>query len=180
MKLWFVLALAFLVQEPLSTGAVLFDAYRLHYSIGIIHLLFCVATLLDVVIGYYLGVFIDKKFGRQKLFAWIKTKLEKFVAFVGEYGKVAALVVYAPIIFPFSGIFVPWLDISLAEALVFIFIGEVLFWYIPEWFLVLGIKTFATNPLTGILIVAVVSVLLIVIPGFFSKGEPKKNDTDRA
>lgn len=115
MKLWLLLALMFLIQEPISTGAVLLEAYQLHYSIWIIHALFCAATLLDILIGYYAASYIDRKFGDQRLVAWAKAKFEKFDAFVGEKGKIAALIVYAPIIFPFSGIFIPWLDISLTE-----------------------------------------------------------------
>jgi membrane protein YqaA with SNARE-associated domain len=168
MKLWFLLTLIFLIQEPVSTGAVLLEAYHLHYNVWMIHALFSAATLLDIVIGYYLGVFIEKKFGRQKMVAWIRTKFEKFAAFIGEKGKVVALIVYAPIIFPFSGIFVPWLDISLPEALIFIFIGELIFWYVPEWLLVLGVKTFVTNPITGILTIVIVSIVLIAIPWYFS------------
>ena len=84
MKLWLLLTLAFLVQEPISTGAVLLEVYKLHYNLWIIHLLFAATTLLDIVVGYWLGKFIDKKWGKQKMVAWVRVKFEKFSAFMGE------------------------------------------------------------------------------------------------
>lgn len=174
MKLWLLLGAAFLVQEPVSTSVIMLEVYRLHYNIWLIHLLFCGATLLDVVIGYYLGAFVRKKFGERKLFAWVQRKLDAFTAFVGENGKIVALIVYSPIVFPLSGIFVPWLDISLNEALIFILIGEIIFWYVPEWLIVLGIKTFVTNPFTAVYTIIIVLTVLSVITQYFLRRKSKK------
>lgn len=173
MKLWLLLGLAFLVQEPISTGAVLFEAYTSHYNFLIIHVVFLLATLVDVVVGYYLGLFIRKKFGERKMIRWMQVKLDHFASFIGEKGKVVALVVYSPIIFPLSGIFVPWLDISLAEALIFITIGEIIFWYLPEWLLVFGIHSFITNSFTALYVLIIVITLLSLLPRYFSRGRRK-------
>lgn len=148
------------VQEPISTAAVLLQAYQLHYNTWIIHLIFALATIIDIAVGYYLGLLIKKKFGDRKLVKSLDEKLEKFSAFIGKNGKIFALVVYSPIIFPISGFFIPWLDISFGEALVFTFIGEIIFWYLPEWLIVLGIKIFVGNPFTALYSIIIVSTLL--------------------
>lgn len=160
MKLWLLLTLAMFVQEPISTAAVLLQAYQLHYNIWLIHLIFALATIIDIAVGYYLGLLIKKKFGDRKLVKSLDERLEKFSAFIGTNGKIFALIVYSPIIFPISGFFIPWLDISFGEALVFTFIGEIIFWYLPEWLIVLGIKIFVGNPFTALYIIIIVSTLL--------------------
>lgn len=174
MKLWLLLGLAFLVQEPISTGVILIQVYQLHYNVWLIHLLFSLATLLDIAIGYYLGAFIRKRYGEARAYAWIKTQLEKFASFMGRNGKIVTLVVYAPILFPISGIFVPWLDISLTDGLIYIFIGEIIFWYVPEWLVVLGIKTFVGNPFTALYAAIIIFTLLSVIVQYFSRRRSKE------
>ncbi len=174
MKLWLLLTLALFVQEPISTGAVLLSAYQLHYNVWFIHILFSLATLIDIAVGYYVGAFVLKKFGRKKLIAWAESKFEKFAAFLGENGKVVTLIVYSPMIFPISGFFIPWLEVSFTEALVLTFIGEVIFWYLPEWLLVLGIKTFIANPFTALYIIIIISTSLSFAIKYFLERKHKK------
>ena len=167
MKLWLLITLTLFVQEPISTGAVLWSAYQLHYNFWIIHAIFAIATLIDIAAGYYLGKFVRRKLSQRNAIAKAEAKLEKFSAFLGRNGKIVTLIVYSPIIFPISGFFIPWFDISLTDALVFIFIGEVLFWYIPEWLLVFGIRTFVTDPFTALYIIVVVSTLITFAIKYF-------------
>ena len=58
MKLWILLTLTFLIQEPITSSGILFEAYQHHYNIWLIHLLFSVATLFDIIVGYYVGIYI--------------------------------------------------------------------------------------------------------------------------
>jgi membrane protein YqaA with SNARE-associated domain len=168
-----LLTLLFFIQEPISTGAVLLEVYHLHYNLWIIHALFSLATLVDIAVGYYLGIFIRKRFGDRKMVSWLTTRFETFSNFIGKNGNIVALIVYAPLIFPIGGIFVPWLDITLTEALIFTFIGELIFWYIPEWLLVLGIRVLATDPFTALYLLIIVCTILILPLKYFS-GRNKK------
>jgi len=176
MKLWLLLTLTLFAQEPISTGAVLLDAYQLHYNLLVIHLIFAAATLIDIAAGYYLGKFVRQRFGQQKMIAWAESKLEKFSALLGKNGKIVTLIVYSPMVFPISGFFIPWLDIPFVDALIYTFIGEIIFWYVPEWLLVLGIRTFVSDPFTALYIIIVFSTLISLAIKYFwdSKRGPKK------
>lgn len=160
MKLWLLLLIAFIVQEPISSGTILLQAYQSHYNPWIIHLLFTVATLFDIIIGYIIGSYLQKKFSNHRLISYLQTNFEKFLAFIGKRGKVLGLILFAPMIFPISAFFIPWLGITLLEALVYVFIGEVIIWYGSEWLLVLTTKAFVSDSHTALY---VISGTLIVI-----------------
>jgi membrane protein YqaA with SNARE-associated domain len=162
MNLWLLLALVFIIQEPISSSVILLQAYQSHYNVLLITLLFSAITIAEIIIGYYLGLWIEKKFGRHKLMASIKKRLDAFSAFIGKYGKVIGLIVFAPIIFPISAIFVPWFEVSLAEAVAYVFIGELIFWYAYEWLIVFGVHSFVADSRWALLVILVVSVALSV------------------
>lgn len=54
------------------------------------------------------------------------------------------------------------------------FIGEAIFWYLPEWLVVLGVKTFAANPFTAFYIFVIVFTLLIAPIKYFSRQRKKE------
>ena len=162
MDLWFLLTGAFIVQEPISSSVILLQAYQSHYNVWLITFLFSAITILEIVAGYYLGIWIEKRFGTHRLIAYIKKRLDAFSAFIGKYGKVVALVVFVPIIFPVAAIFIPWLGVSLTEALIYIFIGEFIFWYAYEWLIVLGVHSFVADSHTALLVIFGISVLLSI------------------
>jgi hypothetical protein len=175
MKIWLLLFVAFLIQEPVSSSAILLEAYQYHYNIWLIHLLFVAATLLDVVIGYALGSFVRKKtfHSNARLIRYGMGKSDELSAFIGKQGKIMSLVVLGPIIFPWSAFVAPWLEISFFDAMVFLFIGDLIFWYGSEWLIVLGVKTFFPNPIAAVFAVVAVS-LLITIGIKYLKSSKKK------
>jgi hypothetical protein len=160
--LWLLLTLAFIIQEPISSSVILLQAYQSHYNIVLITLLFSVITIIEIIIGYYLGRWIEKKFGGKRPIAYLKKQVDAFSAFIGTYGKVIGLIVFAPLIFPISAIFVPWFDVSLPEAIIYVFIGELIFWYAYEWLLVFGVHSFVTDSYWALFVILVVSVLLSI------------------
>lgn len=145
MTLWLLLALVFIIQEPISTSVILLEAYQSHYNLWLIHLLFTVITVGEIIIGYYLGRWIEEKFSTSRFVASLKKRVDGFSAFVGKYGKVVGLIVFIPLAFPLTAIIVPWFEVSLTEAVIYVFIGEVIFWYAYEWLLVLGVHSFITD-----------------------------------
>jgi membrane protein YqaA with SNARE-associated domain len=162
MQLWLLLTLAFIVQEPISSSVILLQAYQSHYNVWLITALFSVITIIEIVVGYYLGPWIEKKFGTRRLVATIKKRLDAFSAFIGEYGKIVGLIIFAPIIFPVAAIFVPWFEVSLAEAIAYVLIGELIFWYAYEWLLVLGVHSFVTDQRWALFAIFAVSVVLSI------------------
>jgi membrane protein YqaA with SNARE-associated domain len=160
MTLWLLLAAAFIVQEPISSSVILLQAYQSHYNLWLITLLFCAITIIEIIIGYYLGRWIEKKFGTHKLIVSVKKRLETFGASIGKYGKIVGLIVFVPIIFPVAAIFIPWFDVSLAEAVAYVLIGELIFWYAYEWLLVFGVHSFVTDSRWALFAILCVSVAL--------------------
>jgi len=162
MDLWLLLTLAFIIQEPISSSVILLQAYQSHYNIWLITLLFSAITILEIIAGYYLGRWIEKKFGTKRPIAWLKKRVDAFSQFVGKYGNVVGLIVFIPLIFPISAIFVPWFDVSLGEAIAYVWIGEFVFWYAYEWLLVFGVHSFIANSRWALFAVFVISALLSV------------------
>ncbi len=175
MRLWLLLVLTFIVQEPISTSAVLLQAYQDHYNVWLIHLLFVAATVFDILVTYYLGVFIQKRFGNRRISLWLKKKLEQFSSFIGEKGRVVALIVYAPMLFPVSGFFIPWLDIPLGQALPYLFIGETIFWYLYVWLLVLGVRSVTSNAQSALYLILIVGAAVALSAKYFSRRPAKKD-----
>ncbi|MDB5194188.1 MAG: hypothetical protein JWN50_202 [Parcubacteria group bacterium] len=162
MNLWLLLALALLVQEPVSTAGLLSEAYTQHYPLWPIHGLFVVATLIDIVVGYYLGAFIHKRFAHTKVVSWLRTKFDALVGMIGKKGKIATLIFFVPIIFPISALFLSWLEVSLGEALIYVLIGEAVFWYAQEWLIVLGVHAFTKNTHIALYIILLITLVLSI------------------
>ncbi len=169
MSLYFLLFGDFLLQEPISAGALLLEGYQHHYNVWIIHLLFVIATVLDTACFYYLGVFFHKKFSHGKLVLYTKNKAEAFLKFAGKNGQRIALFVYGPIIFPISAFIAPWLEISFWDALVFLFLGDLVFWYGSEWLVVFGVKSFIPDPQWALYSVLIIFTLLAFGTKYFRK-----------
>jgi membrane protein YqaA with SNARE-associated domain len=162
MNTWLLLATVFIIQEPISTSVVLLQAYQSHFNVWLITLLFAIIAVAEIITGYYAGLWIEKKFGTRKLIASIKKRLDALISFIGKYGKIVGLIVFIPVIFPISAIFVPWIDVSLTEAVIYIFIGELLFWYAYEWLLVFGIHSFIANAHMALLAIFGISLAISV------------------
>ena len=159
MSLWLLLFIAFLPQEPVTSNALLLKVYQLHYNMWLIHLLFVVATVLDILVGYYLGLYLYKHFQKNKIAIYAKTKAEQFKKFASAQSLNFALFMYGPIIFPISAFIAPWLGISFWNAFIYLFVGDLIIWYGGEWLLVLGIN-FISDPEMALFGILAVSVLI--------------------
>jgi membrane protein YqaA with SNARE-associated domain len=169
MPLYALLFVLFIAQEPVSTDAVLLEAYQNHYNVWIIHALFVVATVLDIVVGYYFGAWLHRRFSENKMmrrFAdWARS-----ISGRGTYGEYLYLIVWSWVAFPFSAVLAPWLDISFKRTLIYMFIGDLIFWYGSEWLVVLGVKTFVPNPLDALYGVVLVSLLIALLMRYLRRG----------
>ena len=163
MTLWLLLFGAFLVQEPISSNVILFEAYGAHYNIWMIHVIFVVATTIDILVGYYLARYLKRRFGQSKFVAWLDKKSKSFSGVEGKWGDRAVLLLATFLIFPVSILLAPWLDISFAELFVISFIGELLSWYIPLWLLVLGIKDAMSGEQNAVIIFVILILLWLVV-----------------
>ncbi len=164
MRIYVLLFAAFIIQEPITANALLLSAYQSHANIWIIHGLFIVATALDAIVLYYLGTLARNRFAEAKIVQWTKKKAGSFLDFAGKNGTRIALFVYGPIIFPISAFITPWLGISFRNSFIFLFLGDLIFWYGSLWIVVLGVKSFIPDPkyaLYGVIGIALVVTILL-------------------
>jgi membrane protein YqaA with SNARE-associated domain len=169
MKLYLLLFGLFIVQEPISSGGGLLEAYQHHENVWIIHLLYIVATTIDIVVGYYVGKLIQVRLKESKFFLYAKRKADAFTASQGNMSRRIALLLYGPILFPISAFITPWLDIPFSEAFIFLFLGDLLFWYGPEWLVVLGIKSFIPDPTIALYGVLILIIVIMFGVNYFKK-----------
>jgi len=178
MKLYLLLFAVFLVQEPISSNAVLLEAYQYHYNIWIIHLLFVTATLIDIFVGYYLGVMLHKRFSENRFVSYIRRKAESFMELMGKNGRRLVVFIYGPSVFPITAIVMPWIGVSFLESVSLLFISDLIFWYGGEWLVVLGVKTFLPDPQVALYAVIGLSIVLLVaskyIKAYFLKKKGKE------
>jgi membrane protein YqaA with SNARE-associated domain len=169
MPLYALLFGLFLIQEPVSSDAVLLEAYQYHYNVWIIHALFVLATVLDIVVGYAIGKWLHGRFSDNPLMQRLVRWTRPFSGSAGKYGEYVFFFLAGPFLFPLSALIAPWLDISFARTLVFLLLGDAIFWYAPEWLIVLGVKGTVTDPLAALFGVIVFSLLFAAVMRYFQQ-----------
>lgn len=125
-----------MIQEPLSSSFVL--SKHLHLDTNLIHLIYFLATSLDIIIGYSLGLFIKKSVQDHKITNWIRNKIQENFENKNNKVKYLSLFLMGTIIFPITAGLVPFLGISFWRGYIIMITSEILFWYSGVWGLVLG------------------------------------------
>ncbi len=155
----FILFFAFMVQEPISSGIALFDGIKN----GVTHtegfLLFLLATALDILIGYYFGLFIYTKYNNSKIGNFIKYYAVKTERYRETRVQNIFLFTLATSIFPVSSILAPWLNISLKNAFIYFMFGEILFWYPAVFASVVGATKYTQNLYFGFLFIIISMII---------------------
>lgn len=163
MRIWLLLAVVFIAQEPITSSAVMLSAYKLGYSVWGMHALFLAATIFDAIVGYEFGRLLERRVGHTRIAQWVQRRLAPFRAFAGRHSKRAALLLWGPFFFPYTAVAAPWLGYSFGENLVLGVIGNTVVWYASEWLVILGVNTFIPDPILALVAVAGISLVLIVI-----------------
>ncbi len=172
MKMWLFLLGVLMLQDLFSSAAVLTPLYAGQYSVWLIHLTFIVATILDISIGYYVGNYIKKNASANRFVTFIEKKAERYKSLSkGTTRRRLALFIFGPPLFPVTAFFVPLLGFSFYESFSLLLLGEVTFWYGPEWLLILGMHTFLGSHLwmISILLILTFWVYPLVKDSFFSR-----------
>jgi hypothetical protein len=161
MKIWVLLFVAFLFQEPISSAAVLINAYHLGYSVYLIHAIFIFSTTLDICIGYWVGGHIKNYAGRNKFINYLLAKVSLYK--VSSHGKNISkliLFIFSPVAFPITAFLTPALGFTFLESLILLLVGEIVLWYGPLWLVVYGLHTFFA-PYVWLITLMLIALLLI-------------------
>jgi membrane protein YqaA with SNARE-associated domain len=170
MKLWQLLALALTVQEGVTTLALLYKAFQLHYSLWIISLVWFVVTVLQIWLGYLLGVYVKKKSSGSKFDHWVERQSKRLEASIHTSGEKLALAIFSNTISPALGaFFAAWLDLSFWNVMFYSFLGD-LVWYLSTLATVFGLtKFFGTSNIKEAAIIIIIIFVVLVLITLFAK-----------
>lgn len=130
-----------------------------------------VATIIDILIGYKIGVWTQNKFKETKFLKKVSNWAEKIEEFIGRRGENFAIICLGIINFPYANAFIgSWLkQISRKKLYALIFIGDSIYWIIA-WCINIGVRMFVSDTLTALYIVVGLGLMFAI----FSKALLKK------
>lgn len=161
-KALFVIFVVF-VQEIVSLNALLFATHQGTYSPTLIHILFVVATLVDIIIGFYVGKLLQKKTYQSKITNWIRNLSERFSLSTKKHKRWLVLLLLGNLSFPYiNAVVAGYLDMPFWESMFFIFLGNITY-YITLWLLVLGASSLTKNIYLAFAIVIAVIIVCFII-----------------
>jgi len=151
------------VQELITLNALIFATHQGLYSPIFIHSLFLIGTIVDIIIGFYIGKYLNKKKLPPKIGKFIHNLSEYFLATNRKYERWFAFLVLGNISFPYINAFIAgYLDLPFWESSLFNFIGNILY-YISLWLLMLGVHSIFKNIYVAFgVAIATVFVILII------------------
>lgn len=163
MKQWPWVFLIVFIQETVTVNGLLVKTHQGQYPLWLITLLFVVASIIDILIGYAVGHYAKKALnkGRMKVFAtrWS----HRFKAYIGKHGQRIYLLLLGYFSFPYLNAFITaWLNIPFWESFWFLFIGNMLF-YTTSLLLVLGVASIVPNPYLAFVAVIVLTILVTIV-----------------
>lgn len=160
---WLFIAFALITQEIVSLNAVIYEVHRHHFHVWLFHILFALATIVDMLIGYAVGRYSRKKVTRGRVAAFADKWSARFHSYVGVRGRKVALFLLGGFSFPYVNAFIAaWLGMPFAESMLFLFIGGMT-WYIATWLFVIGVATAIPNPWVALGAIVAVTVLLAAL-----------------
>ena len=140
------------LQEMFTLNALVFATHHGLYPAILIHVLFVVGTIIDIVAGFYVGKFLNKKSSNSKVSMYIQKAASKFEIHTNKYKRWFALFLLGNFSFPYvNSCIAGYLGMSFWESSIFIFLGNILY-YTSIWMLVLGIGVFVQKAQYSLLI----------------------------
>ena len=141
-----------ILQEMFTLNALVFATHQGLYPPLLIHVLFLIGTIIDIVVGFYLGKFLNTKSSHSKISIYIQKVAGKFEIHTNKYKRWFALFLLGNFSFPYvNSCIAGYLGMSFWESSFFIFLGNMLY-YASIWLLVLGIGIFVQKAQYGLLI----------------------------
>ena len=150
------------IQELVSLNATLLYAH-IHHIGWLILGLFIVTTMIDLVIGFYLGLWVKRKFKKGKVIVWIQNMTARFHALVGTRGRWVALLLLGNFSFPYINAFIAaWLDMPFWESFFWLFVGN-LIWFGLLWLIIIGVSGVVHNVAIVFPVVLLIVILIMIV-----------------
>ena len=163
LKIWAFIVFALFLQEPATTDAALFQARSHDLNLWLVHLIWIIATTIDIWLGFKIGKWLQRFYAGTKFETFSKRWAIRVENYIGKKGERFVLVLLGVINFPWANSFLAsWLNLDYRNMFTFIFIGDAL-WYALEWGINLGVRNIIPNPHLAIYVVILGGLLLGVI-----------------
>lgn len=160
---WIFVAFALITQEVISLNAVIFAAHAHRLPVVLIHVLFVLATIIDIVIGYAIGAYARKKLTRGKITSFAEKWSARFASYAGKKGRWVALLILGNFSFPYINAFLAgWLEMPFIESFIFLFLGNIV-WYGFLWLIVLGVVSAVPNAWIAFPIIAAIAIGILLV-----------------
>lgn len=141
----FLIILALFVQEPASTDAAIFHIRELHLNLWLMHSLWLVATVIDIVVGYKVGKYFQIRHSGRTVIQKIQKWTHALEEFIGKKGEIFAIVLIGIINFPWLNAFlVSWLRVPFKRIFWLLLLGDLIYW-IVAWMINIGVRFFVTD-----------------------------------
>jgi len=155
---------ALFIQEIVVLNTLFLAVHRGVYPALLIFILFVIATVIDIIIGFYVGRYLRKKTSQTKVGRYIKKQSERFL--IPEKGpqRWLLLLVLGNVNFCYTNAAVAaYLELPFWESQAYNFFGNILS-YILLWYAVASIGSVFKNPYTaGGMVIALTLVIIIVL-----------------
>lgn len=136
-----LLFLVLMAQEPFTSTAAILAAYHNGVHSWSIHCTFVAATVLDIFIGYFIGIHVKDFHIVTKVSKYLSEKKEKYKKVMEKIPRRWALFILGPTFFPLTVPLLPVLGFSFYEIFFISLLGEIVLWYLP----VLGVAYSLNN-----------------------------------
>ncbi len=164
MNKWIFILIALFVQQSAMLNGVLLHFYNAHHLIWLIHILFIVATCIDIAVGYFIGIHTRKLMITNRIVKFIHRMVDHLHNYVAKREQHVALFLLGIFSFPhINGFVAAWARIPLKRAFLMLFLGNMA-GYVVYWLLIIGVMTFIPNPWIAFgVVIALVYIIVFIL-----------------
>lgn len=149
-------------QEAISMNVLIFATRHVLYPVLLIHTLFVVGTIIDILFGFWFGLWLKRRTVNTKISGYIQKTSDRFSLGTKRYRRWLALLLLGNFSLPYiNACIAGYLEMPFWESLFFIFVGNVAS-YVITWLIVIGVSSVTKN-----LYIAFAVVVIIAIGGIF-------------
>ena len=172
-KIIFLLAGVF-IQELVVLNAVLFATLQGTYPALLVHTLFVIATIIDIVVGFYVGKYLRKKTIHTRVTSYIQEQSKRFSFKKNKHHRWLILFLLGNFSFPYlNAAIAGYLDVPFWESAFFNFLGNMVF-YVSLWFLVTAVSSVIKNIYVAFAIIVAAVIIVTMVVRIIEKRKEKK------
>lgn len=162
-SIWYIILLAFLVQEAVLIAPALVLAHGAQFSLILLFLLWIFATIFMVLLGYLLGKVTQYYFQNWKFQIFLTKKAESIEGTLGDKGQNVFLFILGIFYYPYViGFAASWFKHSMSNVILYIVLGDCL-WFVINLGIAYGILQLTTSVATAVILSTIMSLTVAMV-----------------